>query len=276
MQASRLATSLIDPPQNRHRVEITEESIMSLAKDIRDNGLINPITVMPIGERYEVIAGERRYSAMKFLGWPLMECRITDALSAADVEQLRLKENLERENLSPFEEAVQITALAALHQNDLAMTAKACHRSREWVASRLRLFQIQPELQPLVHSGSLKIGSALLLAEIVDDRDRDYYTRLSLHDGCTVQVLQRWVEDYHLQRLRQPDQPPTLPTMPQPGQTITVLMDCDLCITPTSTRERQPRFICPACQAIWADFAAAYREANAATHSHSQPAELTT
>lgn len=262
METKRIPSNLIDPPTNRHRVEITEESIIDLAKDIRDQGLINAISVREVGQRFEVIAGERRYTAMNFLGWPLMECKNYGVLTDEACEKIRLKENIEREQLSPFEEALQIYSLYRQHQSNIVLTAKACHRSKDWVQSRVDLNSIQDELQPMVHRGELKIGAALALAQIQDDSDRAYFTRLVKFDGCTIAVLQRWVDDYLTQKMRQPDIPPTMPEIPAPGQAIKVYLDCNMCDTPTDTRERQIKFICAHCQAIWDDYREAYKSAS--------------
>lgn len=271
MQTQRLQTCLIDPPRNRHRIDIAEESIVDLAKDIRDRGLMNPITVRPTGDRFEVVAGERRYTAMKYLGWPLIECRITEQISDEACEALRLAENLQRENLSPFEEAIQITALYHIQKSDIELTAKACHRSTGWVTDRLALYCIPPELQPLVHTKQLSIGSALQLARVEDDRDRQYFTRLAMHDGCTVAVLTRWINEYHTSKLAQPDAPPNLPDMPPPGQSVVVYLQCDLCDEPADTRTRAPKFVCTTCQSMWLDFRAACAEAR---HVHAATQQL--
>jgi ParB family chromosome partitioning protein len=264
MDTRNLLTSLIDPPSNRHRVTLTEESIVDLAKDIRDKGLLNPITVRPMGERFEVVAGERRYTAIKFLGWPMIECRVTEPLTDEQCEGIRLAENLQRENLSPYEEAIQISALIILHNGEYELAAKACHRSAAWVKERFALFNVQEDLQPLVHHKQLSIGAALQLKRVENDSDRAYYTRLAMYDGCTVPVLTRWVDDYITQKMISPDAQPTMPNIPAPGQPILVYLDCNLCHDPADTRTRQPKFVCVKCQKIWDDFTAAYREANAA------------
>ncbi len=261
METRRLQLDHIDPPANAHRIAIDEQSIIELAKDIRDNGLLNPITVRPTGDRFEVIAGDRRYNAVKFLGWPVVECRITQALTDEQCEALRLSENIQRENLSPYEEAIQIAALYRLHANDTYMVAKACNRSADWVKQRHDLFNIQEDLQPLVHHKQLSIGAALQLTQIEDENDRTYYTRLACADGCTVAVLSRWVNDYITQKHANPQQPVTMPDMPAPGQPIVVYLDCNLCERPADTRTRAPKFICVNCQKIWDDFRAAYQAA---------------
>lgn len=276
METRRLSLALIDPPSNPHRITIDESSIIELAKDIRDRGLLNPITVRPTGDRFEVIAGDRRYNAVMFLGWPMVECRITETITDDQCEALRLSENLQRENLSPYEEAIQVAALYRLHQHDPHLVAKACNRTAAWCAQRYELFAIQDELQPLVHSGNLSIGAALQLTKIDDATDRAYYTRLALADGCTVAVLARWINDYITQRLTEPGAPANYPPMPAPGQSIVVYLDCNLCDRPADTRTRAPKFICSHCQAMWEDFKNAVKTSeNEAQHHTDQATERT-
>ena len=251
MQIERLHSHLIDRPRNPHRIEISEASIVELAKDIRDNGLTNLVCVRQVEERYEIIAGDRRTAAMKYLGWPLIECKNYGTITDEQCEKIRLSENIQREQLSPFEEAIQIAALYALHQHSPTLVAKACNRSESWVRQRFELYHIPTELQPLVHDKRLSIGAALLLNKITIDADRNYYTRLALYDGCSLDVLSRWVNDYITQKLTDPGAPPTMPDMPEPGQSIVVYLGCDLCAAPADTRTRTPKFICVQCQEIW-------------------------
>jgi ParB/RepB/Spo0J family partition protein len=271
MEHRRIPLSLIDRPANAHRIEITEESITELAKDIRDNDLTNPICVRQQGERFEIIAGDRRYHAVKYLGWPVVMCKDFGPITDEQCEKIRLSENIQREQLSPFEEAIQITQLYALNEHDTDRVAKACNRSKAWVAQRRDLFNIPLALQPLVHNKSLSIGAALALAKIDIDKDRDYYTRLAMLDGCSVAVLERWIADYHTQRLTQPEGDVTMPTMPEPGQPIIVYLACNLCDEPADTRTRAAKFVCIKCQEQWDEFRAV-RRAIANLDVHIEPA----
>lgn len=253
MQQKSIPLQLIDPPNNPHRLSFDEQGIIDLAKDIRDRGLINPITVTQRGDRYEVVAGHRRLLAHQHLGLPLVECRIMEPGTDSKIEAIRTAENLQRENLTPIEESIQVFNLVELHAGDIRAAAKACHRSEGWVSTRLQLQTVPDELQQLCHAGQLTIAATLQLARLTDPATRRYFTDLAARDGCTIEILKRWVDDHLAQLIRQPDQAPTLPDMPAPGGRIVVYLDCDLCAKPTDVHDRLPKFLCAHCRAIWND-----------------------
>jgi ParB family chromosome partitioning protein len=94
----------IKPNRYQPRSDFNQESLMELAQSIRENGLIQPITVRRSGKGYEIITGERRYRAMRMAGFPSVPCMISEA-DDIQMAEIALIENLQREDLSAIEEA---------------------------------------------------------------------------------------------------------------------------------------------------------------------------
>lgn len=262
MMLTKISLDLIDPPSNRHRVEVPEESVRELAEDIRDNGLINAIDLLRKGDRYEIIAGERRTTACRYLGWPVITAKVHEDLTEAQVEAIRLSENLQREQLSPMEEAFQVQRLIEHTNGDMRAAAKICKRSLAWLQDRLQLVNVPDDLAPYVHDRTLPIGGALALAEIPEAQDRAHFLRLALTSGVTVPILQGWVRDWHQQKLLNPQAPVELPPLPPAGEVFVLKMDCQLCLIPHPANTYNAKRICPTCMKLWDVFAQTVRDAH--------------
>lgn len=113
----------IRPNPYQPRVEFDDEALMELSQSIRENGLIHPITVRKENDGYEIVAGERRYRAMKIAGMLDIPVIVIDA-DEVQMAEMALVENIQRENLSAIEEAkayVQIMKTSGISQSQLAL-----------------------------------------------------------------------------------------------------------------------------------------------------------
>jgi ParB family chromosome partitioning protein len=152
------------------RRDFDPEALQELANSIRAQGLMQPIVIRPIGDqRYEIIAGERRWRAAQLAGLADIPALIREVDDEAAIA-MALIENIQRENLNPVEEA---TALQRL-QSEFGLTqqevADAVGKSRSAVANLLRLMTLQPEVRKLLEHGDLDMGHArcLLALEAAD------------------------------------------------------------------------------------------------------------
>ena len=128
------------------RREIAEKQVKELAMSIQSEGLLQPIVVRSTGKGYELIAGERRLRAFKFLKSKTIPCRVIEASDASSAS-LALIENLQRENLNPIDEALGYASL--LRDFDLTQEAAADRvgKGRATVANALRLLSLSDEIQ---------------------------------------------------------------------------------------------------------------------------------
>lgn len=149
IEHKEVAIELITPNRHQPRIQFNDESIMELALSIKENGLIQPIVVRPMGEKYEIIAGERRFRAMMMTGFtevPVIINSIDDEKSAT----LALIENIQREDLNTVDEAKayrEILRIQKLTQKELA---KKLGKSQSSIANKIRLLELsQPVLEAL-------------------------------------------------------------------------------------------------------------------------------
>jgi ParB family chromosome partitioning protein len=152
----------IVPNPRQPRLQMEQGPLEELAQSIRANGIIQPILVRRSGERYEIIAGERRWRAAQIAGLlrvPVVVREIADN----QLLQVALIENIQRENLNPIDEATAYRRLL----DECAMTqealADAVGKDRASIANHLRLLRLPPDVQRQVSGGALSMGHARAL-----------------------------------------------------------------------------------------------------------------
>lgn len=184
-----VALGLIDPSPYQPRREIAPEALTELVESIRAEGLLQPIVVRPVGDRFQLIAGERRFRAfqeLKLKGIPARVMNSSDASSAA----LALVENLQREGLNPIEEAHGYASL--IRDFDLTQDAAAQRvgKGRASVANALRLLSLEPEIQGYLRKGLLSVGHAKVLLGVENPAERLAFARRCLEGGLSVRALE--------------------------------------------------------------------------------------
>lgn len=184
-----LPIRLIDPNRDQPRRSFDEAALQELAASIRAVGVIQPIIVQPNGDRYTIIAGERRYRASR-----LAEQEEIPAIIRDWDEQKRLEaaliENLQRDDLNPVEEAMGVRRLmdeAGLTQE---LVAQRLGKSRPAVANLLRLLTLPESVLELLKSGKLSAGHARALVT-VDPRRQVQLANLTVQQGWSVRQLER-------------------------------------------------------------------------------------
>jgi ParB family chromosome partitioning protein len=160
----------IDAGFEQPRRDFNEDKLAELAQSIEANGIIQPIVVRRVRERFQIIAGERRWRAAKRAGLKRIPCLVRD-VPDENVLELSLIENIQRQELNPIEEANAYQKL----QNRLGVTqeeiARRVGKDRSSVANSLRLLRLPEEVQRLVEETKLSMGHARALLS-VDSIDR--------------------------------------------------------------------------------------------------------
>jgi ParB family chromosome partitioning protein len=159
-ELQQLRLDKLQPGKYQPRSYMDEESLNSLAASIKSQGLMQPILVRAIAEeKWEIIAGERRWRAAKIAGLfevPVLIKTVADEAALA----MALIENIQREDLNPIEEALGIQRLIEQFQMTHQSAADAVGRSRSAVTNLLRLLNLASEVQDLVMVGKLEMGHA--------------------------------------------------------------------------------------------------------------------
>ncbi len=194
------------------RREISADQLNELAESIRSEGLLQPIVVRKNGEKYQLIAGERRWRAFQLLKIKTIPARLVEASNASSAA-LGLIENLQREGLNPVEEAYGYASL--IRDFDLTQEAAAerVGRGRATVANSLRLLSLDGELQGYLSKSLLSVGHAKVLLGIDDHAQRALLARRIIEEGLSVRVSEKLVQT-------QKAAPTSAATVPASGRSV--------------------------------------------------------
>jgi len=183
----------IEPKQNQPRTVFEQERIDELADSIREHGVLSPLMVRSVeGGFYQIIAGERRWRAARAAGLSEVPARIVVADDKKALE-LAMVENLQREDLSPIEEARGYRALMeefSMTQEEVALRVS---KSRPSVANSLRLLSLPAELIELVLRGELSAGSARALLALKSEETMKSAARTVVSNGISVREVEALV-----------------------------------------------------------------------------------
>lgn len=167
-----IATELIVPNPFQPRREFDPEELSALAESIRENGLIQPISVRKINGGFELIAGERRLRACKIAGRQKIEAIVYD-ISDGDSAVWALIENLQRSDLDPFEEAEAMAKLVSAWQIPREEAAKRLGLAPSTLSNKLRLLKLEPAVRNIVTENRLTERHARELLRIEGEKSRE-------------------------------------------------------------------------------------------------------
>lgn len=181
---------LIEPSPYQARREIPTEQLGELAESIRSEGLLQPIVVRKVGEKFQLIAGERRWRAFQLLKIKSIPARVGEWSNASSAA-LGLIENLQREGLNPIEEAHGYASL--IRDFDLTQdnAASRVGRPRASVANVLRLLSLDADLQAFVAKNLLSVGHAKVLLGVEDTAQRAMLGRRVIEEGLSVRATEK-------------------------------------------------------------------------------------
>ncbi|MEE8808519.1 MAG: ParB/RepB/Spo0J family partition protein [Lactimicrobium sp.] len=180
------------------RLKFDQEALEELAQSIKEQGLIQPITVRQVEDHYEIIAGERRFRACQMAGYETVPCYLLTP-SEDQAAQMALVENIQRRDLSAIEEAksyVQIMRQASLTQEQMA---ERVGKSQSAIANKIRLLNLPQEIQEGVLDQKISERHARALLSAPAEKQKQIYHEILKH-GLTV----RETEDY-IKKASQPE-----------------------------------------------------------------------
>lgn len=175
---------------NQPRKTFDEDKLAELADSIRQNGVLQPILVRRKGQKYEIVAGERRYQASKLAGLKEIPAVVRE-IDDDKVFQLALIENLQRSDLSPIEEAKgykQLLTSRSLTQEELA---KILSKSRSAIANTLRLMDLPVEVQHMMEQGLLTAGHARAILAVPSEEGRIKLAKKVVAESLTVRQTEK-------------------------------------------------------------------------------------
>lgn len=185
-RAFLLGIEQLVPGSHQPRKVFDRESLETLADSIKQNGLIQPIIVKKSGEKYEIVAGERRWRAAAEAG--LHEVPVWVLREKTHSAVLALVENIQRENLNPMEQALAYHRLLREHQWTQEQLSEALALPRPSLANYLRLLNLHPEVQALVMQKKLSMAVAKLLLQEADPLSQLKWARVFVSQNLSVRA----------------------------------------------------------------------------------------
>ncbi len=190
-----VSLSLIDPNVNQPRKVFDEAAMLELANSIRMHGVISPIILVPTGERYMIIAGERRYRAAKKAGLMTVPAIVRN-YTPQQVKEISLIENLQREDLNPIETANAIKQLMEEYKYTQEEVADRIGKSRPAIANTLRLLTLSQPVIDLVAQGLLSPGHARCLVVVGDAEAQLALAKTGIDKKVSVREFEKMVKAY--------------------------------------------------------------------------------
>ncbi len=193
-----IPVELLQRGQYQPRVDMRQDSLEDLANSIRAQGVVQPIVARPISgkgkeQRYEIVAGERRWRAAQLAGLAEIPAVVREIPDEAAIA-MALIENIQRENLNPLEEARALDRLIREFNLTHAEAAQAVGRSRASVSNLLRLQDLAEKVKPLLEDRQIEMGHARALLGIASPTQQLDAARQVIRKGLSVRETERLVK----------------------------------------------------------------------------------
>ena len=191
VQQIAVAKLVVNPYQPRKVFD--DEALQELALSIKEHGVLQPIIVRTKGKKFEIVAGERRFRASQLAGLTEVPA-IVKSLSEQQMMELAILENLQREDLTPIEEAEAYEQLIKNLNFTQDQLAKRLGKSRPHIANHIRLLQLPEEIRTLINKGELSMGHGRTLLGLKNKRLILDIARKVIQQGLNVRQLEALVQ----------------------------------------------------------------------------------
>ncbi|MGB7517858.1 MAG: ParB/RepB/Spo0J family partition protein, partial [Candidatus Acidiferrum sp.] len=181
---------LIEPSPYQPRTRFDEAALDELARSIQASGIIQPLVLRPVGSRYQLIAGERRWRAAQKAGLRSVSAIVRQVPDNLALE-MTLVENIQREDLNPMEQARAFDRLMEEFHVTQESVAERTGKDRTTVANAIRLLKLEPLIQDWIEEGKLTAGHGRALLAIPDLQLRKRYAQRAARGGLTVRQIER-------------------------------------------------------------------------------------
>lgn len=183
----------IDPNKNQPRKVFDENALSELASSIKIHGIIQPIVLNKVGDRYMIIAGERRWRAAQIAGLKTVPAIIKN-YDARQIKEISIIENLQREDLNPMEAARAIKELMDEYGWTQEVVADRLGKSRPVIANTIRLLNLEPEVIDMIEKGKLSAGHARSLVAVNNREAQIKLAKQVCEKKLTVRDLEKAVK----------------------------------------------------------------------------------
>ena len=194
LPSSELSVGLVDPNPWQPRTVVADADLAELTDSLRAHGLVQPIVVRSRGDRYQLIAGQRRLAAARKLGWEKVPARVLD-VDDRQMSEIAIVENLQRRDLDALEKAAsfkQYLATWNCTQDDLA---KRLSVDRSTVANLIRLLDLPAGVQQKLRAGAISMGHARALLPLGDEHEQSRLADRVAAEGLSVRAVESEVQE---------------------------------------------------------------------------------
>lgn len=193
MEITELDIEMIIAREDQPRKAFDEESLQELAGSLTEHGVLQPVLVREKGDRYEIIAGERRWRAAQIAGLRTMPVVIRQ-LDDAQAGEISLIENLQREDLTAVEEAQAYRQMMEHYKYTQEMLAQKIGKSRSHIANTLRILNLPPSIREMIESGQLSAGHARAILSLPGQKEQLAAAREITKKGMSVRDAEKRVK----------------------------------------------------------------------------------
>jgi len=194
LNTTEIDISLIDNNKEQPRKNFDPTALKELADSIKTYGVIQPILVTPNGNRYTIVAGERRFRASKLAGLKKIPAVVRE-YTKQQVQEISLLENIQREDLNPIETAKAMQELLENYNWTQDVLAERLGKSRPVIANYVRLLSLCPEVIALIESGKLSAGHARCLVVVTDPDLQLKLAKEAITKRITVRDMEKAVKE---------------------------------------------------------------------------------
>ena len=239
---------MIDRPLRISREIIDQDQIRELAESIREKGLLEPILLRPLNGRYEIVAGDRRFLAHKFLDLKKINA-IVKELDDHDTVIVRAIENLQRVDLTPVEEGRVYLVLKEEGGFSEVEIAKKTGKNRNTIRRYLNLLRYPDYVQNAVNRKTVILDVADTLMEVEDEGDRKNFFDMAIGNGITARVARLWVDDYFKSKAgKYYEEGGVIPPPEFIQEVKPTFMTCESCQGPVEIKLARNVILCPECR----------------------------
>ncbi|MBB76261.1 MAG: chromosome partitioning protein ParB [Planctomycetaceae bacterium] len=191
----RLNVNEIEDNPFQPRRDFSESELGSLAESLQEHDMLQPVLVRRLGQRYQLISGERRLRAAIKAGWKTIPARLREADDRL-VAELAIVENLQRKDLNPIEKALSFKRYLNEHEATQEELANRLKIDRSTIANLMRLLDLPDEVQQAVRDGRISAGHARALLPLGDQPIQIEFSQRVTNDGLSVRATERAVQEY--------------------------------------------------------------------------------
>ncbi|MBA7486129.1 Nucleoid occlusion protein [subsurface metagenome] len=233
-------------PKFQSHQKIPREDIQELSDSIKSIGIIEPLIIRDIPEGKEIVAGCLRYHAALLAGLKAVPC-LNMSLDPKQAEILKLHENVKRIPLDHVDQGHTFIMMMETFKMTELQISESIGKSISYISQHVSLVKVDNELTKAVKSGIISFSQARELMRVDDTVERMRFLSYCQHDGATVEVLRRWIQDYQRDSVDKSTSRQNLPEFSYGHNDPNIYRNCEACDKSVNIKEIRQVFYCPTC-----------------------------